>query len=524
MRNNSPRLLREIKQDIFPLYMHKPIGNYTVLTDSMYNPNLRESAYTETFALSRHPDVQFSYERHNLHELYINHYLKYDVNDISYELAAHGLYETVDACVNRDVPISDRTRDIKGDFIMSNYKDKFENIVDNCERSILSYIKNSVKNHFGKEFDFSGREMHLCNTVTNEFIQKYDKKFKRHIVDVYKGQKNVIVNNQFIVKLDGHTFMYVAAGDKIGDIRERYMMSIEPLPDDLYIYIFGKYCRKYIKELKKIIYKITENVDLGIYVIDADRNSRKEKTESIDVIYYKLHPRYLDTLFFSHGEKEEICKHINKFNDNEIFYKEKQLLYKTGILLYGEPGTGKSSLVKAIATKYDRSIITLNMSNIEYIDLNKLTQSVNVDEYRRYIILLEDIDTLFLNRVNGQSDKEDNAVINKLLQFLDSNTSPTNVIFIATTNHIDRLDDALLREGRFDLKVEVHPLDEKEAIMFGESFGLSKDTMLDVLLELGDEPNYNGTYNQSKLQNRILGRLENTSIDVIKNRHGEMEE
>ena len=41
---------------------------------------------------------------------------------------------------------------------------------------------------------------------------------------------------------------------------------------------------------------------------------------------------------------------------------------------------------------------------------------------------------------------------------MDSNTSPTDVIFIATTNHIERLDKAITREGRFDLKINVKGL------------------------------------------------------------------
>ena len=193
-------------------------------------------------------------------------------------------------------------------------------------------------------------------------------------------------------------------------------------------------------------------------------------------------------------------------------------------MLFGEPGTGKSSLVKALASTYNRSIVNVNVSNLKYIDLVKLTQAINVDDVRDYIILLEDIDTLFLNREDDKSDKDDQAVINKLLQFLDSNTSPTNVIFIATTNHLERLDQALLREGRFDLKVEIKPLKDKESVEFGTSFTLSEDVSKDLIKSIHKEFPDRELINQSLLQSRILSKIENRSVEESERIHGVMEE
>ena len=154
----------------------------------------------------------------------------------------------------------------------------------------------------------------------------------------------------------------------------------------------------------------------------------------------------------------------------------------------------------------------------------KLTQAINVDDVRDYIILLEDIDTLFLNREDDKSDKDDQAVINKLLQFLDSNTSPTNVIFIATTNHLERLDQALLREGRFDLKVEIKPLKDKESVEFGTSFTLSEDVSKDLIKSIHKEFPDRELINQSLLQSRILSKIENRSVEESERIHGVMEE
>ena len=384
------------------------------------------------------------------------------------------------------------------------------------------------------------REMgtELITAISNKFIQKYDKNYENHAQKSNVMNKYQLINAQFIVPLEKATYMYVATGRKIGSLEARFLMNSGSSNMDLYIYIFGKKMHKYCKELDNLVYDLYNNRDIGIYTVDAkpmsmglnlfDENNEPSHYESLDICYTEMQPRDLSTLFYSHGEKEKICSHIDRFNATETFYKERQILYKTGILLHGEPGTGKSSLIKALATKYGRNIININVSNIKHIDLTTLTQSINCDKEKKYIILLEDIDTLFLNR-NKDTDKNDASVVNKLLQFLDSNTSPTDVIFVATTNHIDRLDDALLRDGRFDLKVEIKPLKKKEVIEFGESFGLSETVMEDIIKNIDEsKSNINGseynTYNQSMIQARALSRIENKSVEKVVELYGEMED
>lgn len=389
----------------------------------------------------------------------------------------------------------------------------------------MEWAKVTVKERMGKEFYY--RNSDVAETLAEEFIQKYDKRFTRHATKLYNNpaHKYSIEDTKFLIRLDKRTFLYVAAGREIQNLEERYFMSGNLSSNDLYLYVFGKNVRKYVRIIRKLEKKVLNNTELGIFIVDKENSSYggHDGGKSINIVFQKLQPRNLDTIFFSNHEVDMVCDHINRFNENKEFYATKQLLYKTGILLYGEPGTGKSSLVKALATTYNRNIVTINVANIVNIDLNKLTQSINIDENKQYLVLLEDIDTLFLNREDGESSKEDQAVINVLLQFLDSNTSPSNVIFVATTNHIERLDDALLREGRFDLKVNVRPLQRKEAIIFGLSFGLTKVQIEEILDDLTKEFGVT-EYNQSRLQARILAKRENKSLEQIISMYGEMED
>jgi ATP-dependent 26S proteasome regulatory subunit len=77
---------------------------------------------------------------------------------------------------------------------------------------------------------------------------------------------------------------------------------------------------------------------------------------------------------------------------------------------------------------------------------------------------------------------------------------PNNVIFIATTNYYDKLDKALIRDGRFDLKLELKELEKKDLPRYMNY--LKFDGTVDEVIEAYGEND--GTFNQSKLQNTII--------------------
>ena len=398
----------------------------------------------------------------------------------------------------------------------------FDDVLEKLEKKVLAYGFSVLKSAVGIEhiFTLNGDGSGTIKAVT-EFIKKYDTNFKKHSIASQKGGERKIANVQFIIRLDTATFLYVAAGKAMGDTEERYFTYNSISDYDLHIYIGGYNAQLFESELVKLLESVNNSETLGIYNVTCNSNSSRYgdddvNRESLSITFSPMSPRNVETLYFSNNEKEKVIEHIDRFNNHKDFYESRQILYKTGILLYGNPGTGKSSFVKSLATKYGRSIINVNIATLQNIDLNSLAQSIVVDDRREYIVLFEDIDTLFLNRTDSDLRVSENLVINKLLQFLDSNSSPTNVIFIATTNHIERLDEALLREGRFDLKVEVQPLKRNEAVLFGKSFELSDDVIeriLDTMDSESDSKGYKGVYNQSKLQARLLACIENKSYE-----------
>lgn len=134
------------------------------------------------------------------------------------------------------------------------------------------------------------------------------------------------------------------------------------------------------------------------------------------------------------------------------------------------------------------------------MNISEITDTINADN-DRYVVLLDEIDTLFTTREETNLSDTDKAKAAKLLSFLDSQESPTNVIFVATTNYIDRLDPAAIREGRFDLKIELNDINENAARKMCESFEMSKHD-IDKLFKTITFP-----CNPAWLQNKILYSL-----------------
>ncbi|WP_235821881.1 ATP-binding protein [Gottfriedia acidiceleris] len=151
-----------------------------------------------------------------------------------------------------------------------------------------------------------------------------------------------------------------------------------------------------------------------------------------------------EDVFLEESLKREIYRSIDHFfNEGRDFFKTYDIPYKRGFLLYGNPGNGKTTLVKSIASSIN--------APVAYWQITEYTSSYTIKEVfssvlklTPMVLVIEDIDSMpasvrsvFLNTIDGATSKE-------------------GLFLIGTTNYPERIDPALMnRSGRFDRAYEI---------------------------------------------------------------------
>ncbi|CAF0924780.1 unnamed protein product [Brachionus calyciflorus] len=155
------------------------------------------------------------------------------------------------------------------------------------------------------------------------------------------------------------------------------------------------------------------------------------------------------------GIAENMKNDILDFLKSSKWYYERGIPYRRGYLLYGPPGCGKTSFITALAATIEHDIAILNLSDRGLTDdrLNVLFARAPLNS----IILLEDIDAAFGSRDIVKNNPTayqgfSPLTLSGLLNALDGVASSEGRIVIMTTNYVDRLDPALIRPGRVDVK------------------------------------------------------------------------
>lgn len=179
-----------------------------------------------------------------------------------------------------------------------------------------------------------------------------------------------------------------------------------------------------------------------------------------------LPTRRLETVILGGGDKEKITDDLQSFLDDEEQYAQLGIPWHRGYLLHGPPGTGKSSLAKALANHFDLDIYYVPLGDLrEDISLISLVSEVSP----RSMLLLEDIDAFQVARSKNE-EAFGGVSLSGLLNTLDGVTTPHGLIVVMTTNHPELLDEALRRKGRNDFELEVAHMTTKQLSGIFEMF------------------------------------------------------
>ncbi|GHC54386.1 AAA family ATPase [Neogemmobacter tilapiae] len=146
-----------------------------------------------------------------------------------------------------------------------------------------------------------------------------------------------------------------------------------------------------------------------------------------------------------------LASDLRHFLASEDWYLQRGVPWRRGYLLYGPPGTGKSSAIRALASELRLAVASIDLGRPGLTD-DGLVRAFN-QAPQRALITLEDVDALFRQREVGA--KAAGISFSGLLNAIDGVGAQEGRALIMTTNHIERLDPALIRPGRADLHVEL---------------------------------------------------------------------
>ena len=242
--------------------------------------------------------------------------------------------------------------------------------------------------------------------------------------------------------------------------------------------------------------------------------------------------------------KDSIMKKIDFFLNNKQWYVDHGIPYNLGILLYGEPGCGKTRFIKQLLNYTKRHAIDIKLNDsLDFNELKKIIYNDNInDEFiipqHERILIFEDIDSMgdiikdrdlksknndnnektteFIKLTNTniidfskiQIHEKLNNNLSFLLNILDGINECSGRIIIMTTNKIDSLDKALIRPGRIDIMVEL-----KKASRYDISIMIQLFWKINVSIKMIKE-DLDGVYTSAEIIN-IFRSTDN--FDEIKN-------
>ena len=230
-------------------------------------------------------------------------------------------------------------------------------------------------------------------------------KFEEYLINKYFNLINkcylIPKNGEISIKIKTDTFLSYLTDNFNGHDIFIKIESVEKQKEDennIYFVIYSK--TSTIENLKLYIQNSVNSIDktktklLTIYKTKSEHMKKEKKYISEwEKIYSNTNKNFKNTIV-----SESVCKNfyedVKYFINNEKFYVEKGIPYKRGYMLYGLPGCGKSSLIKALANEFSLDIFSIDLEILDNESLNKLITEINylTNNNKKHILVFEDID------------------------------------------------------------------------------------------------------------------------------------
>lgn len=355
-----------------------------------------------------------------------------------------------------------------GSLIVGDQVDKF---IKDTRRSCMDFILGSISSIFVEKvvlYDNNSRYRIIPDKGNEKF---YDRDAPLAIYAVFNDRIKVhthpagykfiggLSNGVHVKKLD-HKTIAVCIVDYIVNTPMKDVISDQSFTRRYRLYYIGANCHIWYLRYSKSINNI--NVLLGT----------NKTLQRNNLIYRRIAEEYIkakniDDIVIDQRDLQKIIDALDHFISNEEFYVNNSISYHLGILLYGDPGTGKTSLIKSLAMKYGRMVQYIGRNKFKHANPKIATTKI----IRNTFFIIEEVDTLFEKR-KGDDDSD---IIGKeqFTNFIDNQDHGT--IIFATTNFkkkVDEIDTAILRPGRFSVQIEMNHFNKELAIKMINKFGL----------------------------------------------------
>lgn len=204
----------------------------------------------------------------------------------------------------------------------------------------------------------------------------------------------------------------------------------------------------------------------GIYNLDESFSFEKKKCTK--------HQVASDEIFVFRDEASRAFQdEVKRFWESEDKFKQMGFLHKRGIILSGPPGSGKTSMLKQEMKRLVEQGQMIFLSKSPWRLQSALHEFRKLEAKRPVTVIIEDIDEV----CNGYGEYQ-------FLELLDGSEAINNVLFIATTNNMEKLSEKLRRPGRFDRKIEIpNPNAELRRVYLEKKFGnrINKNKINDIV-------------------------------------------
>ncbi len=219
-----------------------------------------------------------------------------------------------------------------------------------------------------------------------------------------------------------------------------------------------------------------------VKIIFIERNKQNELIEQNNINLYQLNcnthtgiywqiikntqTRDINTVYFNLQKKTNLLNDITKFISRSSYYKNHGIPYKRCYLLYGLPGTGKTTLVKAIASYFRLNIAILQLKTSTLNDCHLLSAINNIP--KNTLLLIEDVDSLFAGNVYQNNNTNlvnslNKISFNTILNILDGMNNYQQQLIFITCNNTNIFNNIYMRSGRIDYLIECGELEHETA-------------------------------------------------------------